>query len=267
MIRFSRPLLAGLLVVLLLPACSSSRLRYDSPAEAYEKGMADFEAKRYTRAAEYFQAVLSFGRAGEYADDAQLYLARSYNESKQYILAASEYTRFSEIYRSDPRVADAEFERAQAYVQQSPGYQLDQTQTQAAVTSLQLFVNRFPEHEKRAEAEQTIAELRAKMARKAYESGTLYERRELYEAAAITYERAFQDFPDADYADESLLGAIRMYVTYADQSVSVRQAERYRKAIDLYERFVDIFPTSPRLREAEDLYTRAIDGLPATASN
>ena len=266
MTRFSRPLLAGLLVVLLLPACSSSRLRYDSPREAYEKGMADFERERYQRAAEYFLAVLSFGRAGEYADDAQLHLARSYGESGQYILAASEYTRFSEVYRTDPRVADAEFERAQAS-SQSPGYQLDQTQTQAAVMSLQLFVNRFPDHEKRAEAERTIAELRAKMARKAYESGTLYERRELYEAAAITYERAFQDYPDADYADDSLLGAIRMYVTYADQSVSVRQAERYRKAIDLYERFVDIFPTSAKLREAEDLYTRAINGLPATASN
>lgn len=266
MTRLFRPL-AGLLVVLMLPACSTGRLRYDTPQEAYQKGMADFERERYDRAAEYFQAVLTFGRAGEYADDAQLYLARSYARSDQHILAASEYTRFAQLYRGDPRVAEAEFERAMQYVQQSPGYQLDQTQTEAAVQTLQLFVNRFPEHEKRAEAEALIADLRAKMARKAYESGLLYERRELYEAAAITFERAFQDFPDAAYADESLLGAIRMYVAYADESIAARQAERYGKAVELYERFVEIFPSSSHLRDAEDLYTRAARRLPATVAN
>jgi outer membrane protein assembly factor BamD len=267
MTRFFRPLTAALLVVLLLSACSSGRLRYDSPQDAYNKGLEAYERGRYTTAAEYFQAVLSFGRAGEYADDAQLYLARSYGASEQYILAASEYSRFSELYRSDPRVAEAEFERAQMYVRQSPGYQLDQTQTQAAVTSLQLFVNRFPDHEKRADAEELIADLRAKMARKAFESGTLYERRELFEAAAITYERAFQDYPDAAYADESLLGAIRMYVAFAEESIAARQPERYGKAIELYERFVEIFPTSEHLRDAEDYYTRAARALPATAAN
>jgi outer membrane protein assembly factor BamD len=260
-------LLVGLLVLALLPACSSSRLRYDTPQDAYQRGMADFERERYDRAAEYFQAVLTFGRAGEYADDAQLYLARSYARNGQHILAAAEYTRFSQLYRSDPRVAEAEFERAMQYVQQSPGYQLDQTQTESALTTLQLFVNRFPDHERRTEAETIIADLRAKMARKAYESGTLYERRELFEAAAITYERAFQDFPDAAYADESLLGAIRMYVAYADESVAARQAERYGRAVELYERFVEIFPSSPHLRDAEDLYTRAVRRLPATAVN
>ena len=245
-----------LLVTLGLTACSGSgRLRYDSPQEAYEKGMNDFERKRYDRAIEYFQATFDYGRTHEWADDAQLMLARAYLASKQYILAASEFTRFAELYRADPRAPEAEYERAQAYAAQAPNYELDQTATEQAIQYYQLFINRYPQHDKAAEAEQHIRDLRGKIARKAYEAGQLYERRELYEAAAMTYERAFADYPDTGWADDALVGAIRAYKLYADESIRVRQEERYRKALEHYERFIQIYADSPLRNEAEDLYT------------
>ncbi len=247
-----------LVLMLTVVACSGSgRLRYSSPQEAFEKGQSAYERGRYDRAAEYFQGVFDYGRTNEYADDAQLMLARSYYASKQYILAATEYTRFAELYRADPRAAEAEYERALAYAQQAPNYELDQTATEQAIQYFQLFINRFPEHASVTEAEQRIRSLRGKIARKAFESGELYERRELYEAAALTYERAFADYPDTEWADDALVGAIRAYLLYADESIQARQEERYRKALENYERFVQIYPDSPLRLTAEDLYTRA----------
>ncbi len=252
--RFIHVLL--LLVTLSLTACAGTgRLRYDSPQEAYEKGMSAFEKKRYDRAIEYFQATFDYGRTHEWADDAQIMLARAYLASKQYILAASEYTRFAELYRADPRAAEAEYERAQAYAAQAPNYELDQTATEQAIQYYQLFINRYPQHDKAAEAEARIRSLRGKIARKAYEAGLLYERRELYEAAAMTYERAFADYPDTEWADDALVGAVRAYKLFADESVRARQDERYRKALEHYERFTQIYADSPLRNEAEDLYT------------
>ena len=78
MYRFFAPLLA-----LLLIGCSGAgRLAYDSPEEAYTKGMESFRAEEYDRAIELFQGVFDFGRTHEWAADAQLMLARSYRANQ-----------------------------------------------------------------------------------------------------------------------------------------------------------------------------------------
>lgn len=249
-----------LLLILFVAGCgSSSRVRYDSPEEALTKGKDLYERGRYDRAVEYFQGVFDFGRAHEWAADAQLYLARSYRDNSDYILAASEYSRFIEIYRTDPRVPDAEYERALTYYERSPIFQLDQTDTERAVDAFNLFANRYPTHPLRIEAEARVEELRAKLARKQYQTAQLYERHERYRAAAISYETVFDKYPDTDWADDALLGAVRTYIQFSDLSVLERQEERLQKAIDNYLRLLQIFPDSPLLKDAEALYEVAIE--------
>ena len=251
-------------VVLFLAGCAGTgRLRYESAQEAFQKGMELYDSGKYERAAEYFQAVFDFGRTHEWAADAQLYLARSYYENGEYILAASEYNRFAQIYRTDPRRADAEFERALSYYELSPPYQLDQTDTERAVEQFRLFMQRFPDHSLVDEAQEKVIELREKMAHKQFETGGLYERRELYHAAAISYETTFDQYPDTPWADDALLAAIRAYIAYSDQSIQARQPERLRKAVENYQRLVQVFPESPLVDEAEDLYEQAAARLRA----
>lgn len=255
------PLVVVLIAVVLAGCSGSGRLSYETPEEAFQKGKAFYDEGKYTRAIEYFQAVFDFGRATQASADAQLYLARSYRENEQYLLAASEYTRFLEIYRSDVRVPQAEFERAMTYYERSPRYQLDQTSTEQGIQYFQLFMNRYPDHELRPVAEERMQELREKLAHKQYESGQLYERRELYEAAALSYERTFDRYPDTPWADDALLGAIRSYIAFSDQSVESRRPERLQRAIDNYQRLVQIFPDSPLLKSAEALYEQATERL------
>ena len=101
-------ILAILAAVLWFAGCAgTSKISYLSPQEAYDKGMVEYERGRYDRAAQYFQGVFDFGRTVAIAAEAQLMLARSYRGNKEYILAASEYTRFTELYRTDPREAVA----------------------------------------------------------------------------------------------------------------------------------------------------------------
>ncbi len=235
----------------------SGKLRYETAQEAFEKGKALYDRGKYERAIPYFQAVFDFGRTHEWAAEAQMYLARSYAANNEYILAANEFSRFSEIYRTDPRREQAEYERALAYYQMSPAFQLDQTDTERAITQFQLFVERFPNSPLVPEAETRIKELREKLAHKQYASAQLYERRELYEAAALTYESVFDRYPDTEWVDEALLGSIRSFIAYAEQSIEERQGERYERAVENYRRMLQIFPDSPFLQEAETLANRA----------
>jgi outer membrane protein assembly factor BamD len=258
-----RPLvMLALMTSVAIAGCAGSgRLRYSGPQDAYQKGLAFYERNKYERAAEYLQAVFDFGRAHEWAADAQFLLAQAYFHNEEYILSASEFSRFSEIYRTDPRVPEAEYWRAMAYYELSPKYQLDQSDTQRAIDQFLSFIERFPDHERAGDAVDRIQELRQKQARKDVEAAILYERRELFEAAALTYERVFDEYSTTQWADDALLGATRAWLSFAEQSIRARQPERLQRAIDNYQRLVQLFPDSPLVKDAESLYARAADQL------
>lgn len=248
--------------LVVLAGCSgSNRLQHNSSQEAYQKGMERFEDEDYEGAIRYFRAVFSYGRANEWADDAQLQMARAHRENKQYRLAATEYERFIQYYRNDERVPTAEFERAMCFYRLSPRYQLDQSNSRRALSAFQLFIERYPNHELASEAEERILELREKLAHKKIDAAALYANRGMYRAAALTYETAFDQYPETSWADDALLGAIRSYVEYSAMSVERRQPERLRKAIEHYNRLAQVFPDSPLLDEAESLYEQAEERL------
>lgn len=235
-------------------------MTFGSAQEAYDRGMEEMEDGDYARAIEYLRAALDFGRTSDLADDAQLALARSYAGDSQYLLAGSEFTRFIEFYRTDPRVEQAAFERIQAYAELSPRYELDQTDTRQALSYIRIFVQQYPNSTNVAAAEALAAELQEKLARKKYDAGRLYERREYYEAAVIAYRDVLQEYPSSEYADDALLGALRSQVAYAAGSIEARQESRYRAALDLYDQLTTLFPQSSTLSEAQGLYDEAYAG-------
>jgi outer membrane protein assembly factor BamD len=250
-------LLAALVLGTAAGCGSSARLQHNSAEEAFNKGMTAFEEGDHQKAQRYFRAVRQYSRGNQWADDAQYFLAASYREQGKYLLAANEFKRFSQIYRTSQRVPQAEFQRANAYYRLSPHYKLDQSDTRQAISLFQLFIERNPDHELVPEAQQKIEELRAKLAHKKYAAARLYEKREMWEAAANTFEGVFDEYPETPWADDALLGAVRTYIAYADRSVERKQDDRLQKAIDHYNRLAQVFPESSLLSRAEDLYGEA----------
>lgn len=262
-LRIHRSLILAAALVVLAGCGGARQLQHGSAEDAYQQGMEHFENENYDRAIRYFRAVFSYGRAGEWADDAQLYIARAYRDNGQHRLAATEYQRFMQLYRNDDRVPVAEFERAMAFYRLSPPYQLDQTDSERALSAFQLFVSRYPNHELVPEAEAHIEELREKLAHKKFNAAGLYENRGMYRAAAVYYEGVFDQYPETAWADDALLGAIRSYIEYSARSVEQRQPERLQQAVEHYNRLVQVFPDSPLLGEAEALYEEAQEELAA----
>ncbi|MBL7979058.1 MAG: outer membrane protein assembly factor BamD [Bacteroidetes Order II. Incertae sedis bacterium] len=255
--------LFGIVLLILatgITACSGSKQnkqKYQTPQEAFEKGKALYEKKRYTDAIEFFKGVFDFGRTNEWADDAQYYLGLSYMGGKDYMVAEQELMRFVSLYRSDPRSIEAEFQRLICYYKLSPTFELDQTDTDRALTNMNIFLQRYPNDDRVSQISIMIKELREKLGQKAYEAGKTYERRGYYQAAAHTFEQVLQNYADTSWADNALLGAIRSYVLYAKNSVESKQAERFDKAITTYNRLVELYPKSEVLKTAEVLYMEA----------
>lgn len=243
----------------ILNACQNDKLikRGDTVDVAFEKAMALYEEEDYSEAADAFDTVTRLGRGTNYGQEAQYYLAESYYNGRRYLLAASEYDRFVSLYPQDPRRQDAEFKAAMSYYHQSPRYKLDQTSTRRAIERFQLFNNRFPDSELVPDAADRIDELRNKLARKSYEAALFYVRTDRYRAANIYFDETIDQYPETEWAERSLVDQIQTYITYADNSIIARQAERYTNAIETYEKFLQLFPDSEFRSEVESLHDEA----------
>lgn len=202
--------------------------------------------------------VFDFGRAHEWAADAQFMLAESYFNSGQFLLAANEYDRFAQLYSGDSRVEEAHFKRAMSYYELSPMYELDQNDTRQAITYLRLYASLYPQGRFLEAAGRMIDELQSKLAHKQYAAAEMYERQREYQSAALTYERVLDSYPNTEWAPKAMLGAIRSYILYAELSIESLRAERLDRAIETYESLIQIFPDAPVLKEAELLYEQAL---------
>lgn len=249
--------------------CSGSgRVTAETPEAAFQAGKDLYDRGKYDRAVEYFQLVFDFGRTNPWADDAQYYLAQSYFQNRQYLLSANEFTRFVELYKTDERVEEGDYLRAESYYRLSPPYELDQTDTETALSYMRLYLSKYPDGAYVTEIGAKIDELRSKLARKQFETGRLYERRELFEAAGLSYLAVLEKYPDSAYADDALVGAVRSFKLFAEASIPARQQERYGQAAAAYQQLVQLFPESPLRGEADALYAeveRALQRFEAQA--
>lgn len=245
--------------IILLTACRNKELvRPGEPINvAFDKSMALFEKEKYGDAAFGFDLVSRLGRGTDYSQEAQYYLAESYFQDGQFIIAASEYERFISYYPQDEKREEVEFKRALCYYEQSPRYRLDQSATGRAIELFQLFNNRYPDSEYVVESAAKIDELRNKLAHKNYEAAEFYLRTDRYLAASIYFDQTIDLYPESVWAERSLIKLIETYIVYADRSIDYKQGERYNLAIDTYEKFLQLFPQSNSREKAEELYIEA----------
>ncbi|MEX2602338.1 MAG: outer membrane protein assembly factor BamD [Balneolaceae bacterium] len=249
-----------LLVLMVAISCRNQELIRpgDTLDVAFDKAYGLFEEEQWTDAARGFETVVSIGRGTITGQDAQYYLAESYYNAGQYLVAASEYERYASFYPNSQRRAEVDYKQALCYHQLSPRYNLDQTHTYRAIELFQLYMARFPNAEYVEEAGERIDELLNKLARKKYEAGNFYLRsNRQYRAAAVTFEQVLENYPGTDWAEHALARQIEAYILYADNSIPERRAERYDMAIESYQRYLQLFPSGENRQRVEELYDRA----------
>lgn len=258
--------ISGLLLLLLLASLAGCRSSHtirpgDTLEVAYEKAFSLYERERYSQAARAFETVLSIARGTEVAADAQFYLAQSHFKNRAYIVAASEFRRFARNYSRDERRKEAEFLEALSHYKLSPRYNLDQTETYNALDRFQLFVTRYQGTDLAFQALEHMDELRDKLARKKFSAAEMYMRIREFRSAALYYGLTVEFYPETSWAEQAMVSQIRAYVLFAENSVRQMQQERFQKAIESYQQYVQIFPRGENRGLAEEYYNQALTGL------
>jgi outer membrane protein assembly factor BamD len=165
----------------------------------YQEGMRDLEKRRYLKAQEKLQRVVSNFPGSPLIADAQFHLGEAYFGLKEYVSAVFEFQRVIDAYGHSRWVARAQFKIGESYYRQMRRAELDQTETYQALAHFRSFIEDNPDSPLVEDAAQRIVECRSRLAKKSYLSARLYHRQGYLEPARLSYEEVVRSFPDTPW--------------------------------------------------------------------
>ncbi len=248
-----------ILSVLIFIALSSCNKEFEKAMKSTDKELIITTAEDFHERGKYRQASELLRRATPMVlgtPDAKkvLYLAAQNSfQDKNYLLSATRFKNYAEGNRRDSLAEKALFMAAKSYYLNSPAYNLDQSDTNEAISVIQDYVNRYPNSENVSEANSYIIELRQKLEKKAYENAKTYYRTGFYKSADVSFQAFIEDYPDSKYREDAYIYLLRSRHEVALNSVSDKKRARLIEANTAYKRLNKLYPESGYLKEATKL--------------
>jgi outer membrane protein assembly factor BamD len=245
-----------LVIIIAFAGCKSKfeKLRASNDtAKKYREAVRLYEKKDYNKALSLFDDLVTKYRGTAEAEDLSYYFAYTHYKLRDYTTARYHFKTFADTYASSAKAEECRFMAAYCFYLESPTFSLDQENTIKAIEALQLFINLYPKSERVAEASKLISNLRDKLETKSYANAKLFLDIGDYKSAVIAFRNSAREFPDTKYAEEMEFLTIKAQSLYAKASFEIKQEERYNEAIQLYNEFVQNYPSSKYLKEAEDI--------------
>lgn len=216
---------------------------------------------KYSNAQQLFEDLFPYIKGTNRFEDMYYKYAYTAYYQKDYANAENLFKSFRETFPTSPKSEEAEYMRAYSFYKQSPKIELEQTNTQKAISLMQVFINQYPNSTRVKEATKIIDEGRQKLETKEFKSAALYYNLGYFRAAAVAYTTLIENYPDSDRADEYKLNVIKAYYKFAEMSIVEKQQERYEKVISEVEDFNDRFPESKYVTEVNTYRTLSSNNI------
>ena len=240
----------------------------------YEAAKSYFGKGQYTKSATILEELITILKGTDNAEESLYMLAMSYYNQADYITASHYFTRYYTTYPRGTYTELARFHSGKALFLDTPEARLDQSSTYKAIQELQMFMEYFPDSDKKTEAQLMIFNLQDKLVLKDYLSAKLYYdlgtyngnasqtadgriNGNNYQACITTAENALKDYPYTSMREEICILVLRAKYRLGTESVEEKKEERMREAIDEYYAFKNEFPESKYIKEVESIYKDA----------
>lgn len=214
-------------------------MRKGSNNKKYEYAVKYFNKKKYNRAQPLLEEIYPIYRTKKESENIYYMLAYSHYKLRDFLLASYHFENFTKLYSLSNRAEECAFLHCLCEYEKSYPYYLDQSITSNAITQFQIFINNYPDSKYMTQCNEYIDKLRAKLHKKAYENAMLYYRSEDYKAAIVACENAVKEYPDIPQKDELEYLVVKSYYLYAKKSVLEVQPERFKKALEVANTFIE----------------------------
>ena len=176
-----------------------------------------------------------------------------YFQTKSYELSAYYFNRFINNYPNSSKLEEANFLVSQSYFKSSPIYSLDQKDSQKALTSLQAFLDSYPESKNAELVNNQYKELTVKLEKKAFEIAKQYYKTEEYTAAISAFDIFVTEYLGTKYKEDALFYKFKAGHNLGLKSVYSKKEKRLNDALKYHKRFKKYFPESDYTKESDNM--------------
>ncbi len=265
-----------LVSTLILGSCASGYQRLLKSTDVnkkYEAAISYYEKGDFFRAGALLEDLIPLLKGRPEAEKAQFYFANTNYKQRNYVLSAFYFKSFTDTYPNSEYSEEASYLHAKSLFLDSPGFELDQTNTVSALESIQDFLNRYPGSKFKAETENMSQELQKKLENKAFESARLYYQLRYNQAAVVALTNFQTQYPASAFAEQAAFLRLTAQYAWSQESVESKQRERFLETVSFYQQFIDTYPQSKNLKTALNMYDISqaqiarLKVAPAAASN
>ena len=250
------PFIVLLCLSFLLSSCGEYQkvLRKDDAGKKYAMADSMYTQGKYKKALKLMEQIVPVYRGKPQAEKLMFMYANTYYNLEDFYLAGYQFERFTQSYAKSDSIEVASFKAAKSFYQLSPKYSLDQKETNKGLEELQEFINKYPNSEKRAEANELVSELRGKLEKKDFETASQYLHIEDYKAAIGAFDNFISDHPGTIYRKEAFFGRLEASYNLAINSVPRLVQERLEIAKGHYNSFIKYYQDTDLAPEAEEIF-------------
>jgi outer membrane protein assembly factor BamD len=239
---------ATLVILILLTACSGTKVEPKSSAEKYfQQGERYLEKKLYEDAISSWEKVRDTYHSPELSMLAELKIAETYYVTERYSEAAAAFSDFLDSHPNDFRAATVLYRLGLSYYRQILSADRDQTNTENALHTFQQLQQRFPANPNAQEVSHLIQRCRTRLAEHEVYVGAYYLKKKLYGPAIKRLEAVLETFPDYYYRDEAFYHLGKAYLKTGETD----------KAQQIFRDLFEQFPGSDYVDDARDLLEEA----------
>ena len=260
-----KKILSFFVVILFLTSCGHEfnqvyksqdhNFKYEYAKECYASG-------KYDQAVALLQELVTIQKGTDNGEECLYMLAMANFYSYDYEVAAEGFRKYYKTYPKGVYAEMASFYVGESLYWSTPEPRLDQSQTVAAITAYQEYLDIFPEAQLKEKAHQRLLDLQDKLVKKELYSAELYYNLGTYfgnclmggsnfQACIITAQNALRDYPYTDHREDFALLVMKSKFSLAEQSVEEKRVERYRDAEDECYGFINEYPDSKERKLAE----------------
>jgi len=243
-----------ILSVSFLHSCEfNTAKKIQDPEKKYAKALDYYEAGKYAKTQIMLEDVILSLRMTKSGEDALYKYADSYYHLKDYILAGYYFRKYTSDYPKDKNAEKAQFMSAKCYYLDAPKAKLDQQATMTALKEFELFISKYPDSKRIEECNILIDELRTKLEEKSFLNSKLYYDIGYFNAASIALKNSINDYPDTKYKEEIMYLIVKSKYKYAQNSIIIKQKERYENTLKAYNNFTEKYPSSNYTKELNSI--------------
>ena len=236
----------------------------------YEAAKSYFAKGQNSKAATLLEDLALIKKGTSNAEESAYMLAMTYYNQGDYITASHYFNTYYTTYPRGTYTELARFYSGKALYLDTPEPRLDQSSTYKAIEELQMFIEYFPESDRKELAQNMIFELQDKLVEKEFLSALLYydlgsytgntvysSTGNNYQAAVVTAQNILREYPYTKRREDLSILILRAKYDMAKESVPEKKEDRMRETIDEYYAFINEFPESKYKSEVERIFKDA----------